>query len=92
MALQRHPQFFTSGRHPGLPPPTQSSQLRRLDAHSGVGHLGFSCWRQCRCAASNLERIDPHSGHSTVSRRGLALHDVVVCRSRSCLREKVLWQ
>ena len=61
-------------------------------AQSGASHDGFSCPRQCRCAASSLDSTEPHSGHSTPALSGLAAQDVAMCRWASCTREKVLAQ
>ena len=61
-------------------------------AQSGASHDGFSCPRQCRCAASSLDSTEPHSGHSMPDLSGLAAQDVATCRWASCTREKVLAQ
>ena len=61
-------------------------------AQSGGSHDGFSCPRQCRCAASSLDSTEPHSGHSMPALSGLAAQDVAMCRRASCTREKVLLQ
>jgi hypothetical protein len=84
-----HFAFFRSAcPTPGWVGPLQN----RDDTHSGGAHDGFSCPRQWRCAASRRDKIAPHSGQSMVDRFGLALHDVVLCRSLSCSRENVLVQ
>jgi hypothetical protein len=99
MVFPQHPHFSLPADiqpepepEPEPEPQSPSSHKRPEDTQSGVGQVGFSCWRQCRCAASSLESIAPHSGQSTVDRCGLALHDVVMCRCWSCRREKVLSQ
>ena len=91
-----HPSFCIFGSaFPQCPRSAWGRQpLQNLpaDTHSGGAHDGFSCPRQCRCAASRRDRIAPHSGQSTVERFGLALHDVALCRCWSCSRENVLSQ
>ena len=61
-------------------------------AHSGASQLGFSCPRQCRCAASSLDSTEPHSGHCTPIFSGFAVQDVAMWRWASCTRENVLVQ